>query len=78
MFLTFSHNSAGRSPRLNRISAKAGCFSAAVQLKLRLFFNQDMETLSGASYLTVNEKQNITFCTLKGHQCVLIGMYLVK
>lgn len=54
--LTFSHDSVGCSTRWNRISAKAGCFSIALQLKLRLFFAQDMEMFCGASYLTVKQK----------------------
>lgn len=54
--LTFSHDSVGCSTRWNRISAKAGCFSIALQLKLRLFFAQDMEMFCGASYLTVEQK----------------------
>lgn len=53
--LTFSHDSVGCSSRLNRTSAKAGCFSAAVQLKLRLFLNQDMLIFFGDSYLTVED-----------------------
>lgn len=56
--LTFSHESAECSPRRNQTSAKAGYFSAALQIKLRLFFNQDTEIFCGASYLTVEEKQN--------------------
>lgn len=54
--LTFSHDSVGSSSRWNRILAKAGCFSTALQLKLRLFFTQDMEIFCGASYLTVEQK----------------------
>lgn len=56
--LTYSHDSVGCSARRNRTSAKAGHFSTALQLKLRLFFNQDMLMFSGASYLTVEQKQN--------------------
>lgn len=57
--LTYSHDSVGCSARRNRTSAKAGHFSTAVQLKLRLFFNQDMLIFCGASYLTVEQKQKL-------------------
>lgn len=53
----------GFSSRRNQTSAWAGCFSAALQLNFRLFFNQDMEISCGASYLTIEKKQN-TLCMM--------------
>lgn len=49
----------GCPSRLNQTSTEAGCFSAAVHIMLRLFFNQDTKIFCGASYLTVEDKQNL-------------------
>lgn len=59
--LTVSQESVGCSWRRNRTSAKAGYSSAADQLKLRLFFNQDIVIFCGMSCFTV-EKMQIILC----------------
>lgn len=60
LWLTFSHDSVECLFGRNQTSAKAGNSSAAVQIKLRLFFIQDTEIFCGASYLTIKGKQNIS------------------
>lgn len=64
-WLTFPHGSVGCSSRLNQTSATAGYFSVAIQLKLRLFFNQDAEIFCGASYFTVEWKRNFAWYTFQ-------------
>lgn len=57
--LTFSHGSEGSPTLWNETSAKAGCFSAALQLKFRSFPIQDTDMFCGASYLTAEERGNV-------------------
>ena len=78
MCLTFSHDSAGLPSRRNQTSAEAGCFSGASHIKLRLFFDQDIEIFCGASYLTVEDKQREPVLYVIGFKTQYILYYFTK
>lgn len=61
--LTFSHGPGGLSNIRKRTSAKAGCGSAFVQVKMRSPLSQDMIIFVGASYFAAEQSRMLRFFT---------------